>query len=388
MDSMRHSLRSLGHLSWAGTLFLAVACSGPGGSTAGPREQDKVLQAESVTPEEAKYRDALKKFNDEVVPAAEKEGEMNWYACTEADEAQEMIDEFSKYYPKIRVNHVFGQGFTLVEKIAAESAANKITADSYICGITSARNLTNREGIGMVPDPPSALTPNVIWNWQPVEGNGLRPLWSTNGIAGITVNPNLVPKDKYPKTWWDLVRDPFWQEQLRKGNVGIADPRASGFGHQILYGLRVLKESEYGEAYIRQLAELKPKKLATNADEVPRGELAAYIGGSVTTKYRRENLPVELVCPDPGCVQSFLAPATVNGPHPNAAKVWAEFWLTKEGQQFLAEKQWRTIARTDIAVDPSIDWKNMKQLYFASEEHDKPTQAALEWNKQTRVWDY
>jgi iron(III) transport system substrate-binding protein len=361
----------------------------PGGGSAGPREQDKVLQQTgSLTPQQTAYRDALKKFNDEVVTAAEKEGEMNWYACTEADEAQEMIDEFNKFYPKIRVNHVFGQGFTLVEKIAAEAAANKITADSYICGITSARNLTNREGIGMLANPPSALNPDVQWNWPPVEGNGLRPLWSTNGIAGLTVNTNMVPKDKYPKTWWDLVRDPYWQDQIRRGNVGIADPRASGFGHQILYGLRLLNEAEYGETYIKQLAELKPKKLATNADEVPRGELAAYIGGSITTKYRREKLPVELVCPEPGCVQSFLAPATVNGPHPNAARVWAEFWLTREGQQFLAEKQWRTIARTDIPVDPAIDWKNMKQLYFASEEHDKPTQAALEWNKQTRIWDY
>lgn len=386
---MNPLVKRCNYLAWASVLLMAVACGGPGGGgPVGPREQEKVLQSQTLTPEQARYRDALEKFNKEVVPAAEKEGEMNWYACTEADEAQEMIDHFNKYYPKVSVNHVFGQGFTLVEKIAAEAAAGKLTADSYICGITSARNLSNREGIAFAPEPPSALNPDVVWNWQPIEGNGLRVLWSTNGVAGLTVNTNLVPKDKYPKTWWDLVKDPYWADLIRKGLVGIADPRASGFGHQILYSLRLVHTDTYGEDYIRQLADLKPKKLATNADEVPRGELHAYIGGSVTVKYRRENLPVELVCPAPGCVQSFLAPATIKGPHPNAARVWAEFWLTKEGQQFLAERQWRTIARTDIPVDPSLDWKNTPQLYFASEEHDKPTQAALEWNKTTRVWDY
>ena len=65
--------RWLARCSWAGAALLVVACGGPGGGTAGPREQDKVLEQSSLTPQQTAYRDALKKFNDEVVPAAEKE---------------------------------------------------------------------------------------------------------------------------------------------------------------------------------------------------------------------------------------------------------------------------------------------------------------------------
>lgn len=373
----------------AGTMLLTGLACGSTAAVPQDREQDKILQADkaALTPEQVKYRDALKKFNDEVVPAAKKEGELNWYACTVADDAERLIKHFNKYYPEITVNHIYGPGFSLVEKIAAEAAANKLTADTYICGITSARNLSNRPGIGFAPDPPSALNPDVKWNWAPIEGNGLRVLWSTNGIAGVTVNTKLVPKDKYPKTWWDLVRDPYWQDLIRKGLVGVADPRASGFGHQIMYSLRMLHTKDYGEQFIKELAALKPKKFSTTANEVERGELYAYIGGSIAQSARDNKDSIELVCPAPGCAQSFLAPATVNGPHPNAARVWAEFWLTKEGQEFLRDRYY-TINRTDIPVPAELDWKNYPQLYFASEEHDKPTQDALQWNRDSKVWEY
>ncbi|GEM_PF-4176105 len=370
----------------AAVLAGATACaSAP--VAVGPREQDQILKSDQaqLTPAQVKYRDALKKFQDEVVPAAKKEGEMNWYACTQAEEAELLIKHFNRYYPEITVNHVYGLGFSLVEKINAEVAANKVTADSYICGITSARSLAAKAGTTLTPDPPSALNTDVKWNWQPIEGNLV--LWSTNGIAGIKVNTKLVPKEKYPKSWWDMVKDPYWVDLIKRGLVGLQDPRASGFSHQIFYGLRVIQK-EYGEDFVRQFAALKPKLFTTaNTNETERGELYAYIGTSVSGQNVDNKDPVELVCPLPGCVQSFLAPATLKGPHPNAARVWAEFWLTKEGQEYLRDRYY-TIDRTDIPVPANLDWKNYPQIYFAGAEHDKPTADALQWNKETKIWDY
>jgi iron(III) transport system substrate-binding protein len=356
---------------------------------AAPREQATVVakKDEELTPDQRKYRDALKEFQETVVPAAKKEGELNWYACQLADETEQWIKHFNKYYPEIAVNHIYGPGPTLVEKIATEVAAGQVTADTYICGVTSARNLSTRPNVAFAPNPPSALNPDVKWNWPPTEGNGLRVLWATNGIAGLYVNTKLVPKDKYPRTWWDLVRDPYWVDLFKRGLVGMADPRASGFGHQVLYGLRVLHKNDYGEPFVRELAALKPVKYITSASEVERGERYANIGAAVTVTARSNKDPVELVCPEPGCVQSFLAPATIKGPHPNAARVWAEFWLSKEGQEFLRDIYY-TIDRTDIPVPAELDWKNFKQLYFASEDHDAPAAEALTWNRDSKLWEY
>jgi iron(III) transport system substrate-binding protein len=368
--------------------LLASACS-PQVAPSTPREVQSALGTpeSQLTPAQQTYRTTLKDFNDTVVPAAKKEGTVNWYSCQLPEDTERLIKTFNKYYPDITVNHIYGPGPTLVERIAAEVAAGQVTADTYTCGITSARSLSQRPNVAFAPNPPSIMNPDVKWNWEPMEGNNLLPRWSTNGIAGLTVNTKFVAKDKYPKTWWDLLKDPFWVDLFNRGLVGIADPRASGFGHQILYGLRVLKKDEYGESFVSQLASFKPTKYITAANEIERGERYANIGGSISTANRQNSDPLELVCPAPGCVQSFLAPVSVKGPHPNATRVWTDFWFTKEGQEGLRDSYF-TINRTDVSVPPDLDWKNFPQLYFASEEHDKPAADALTYNKESRLWDY
>jgi len=70
------------------TTMLIGACSSAPQAAVGPREQQSVLTTpdNQLTPEQRTYRDALKEFQDTVVPAAKKEGELNWYACQQADE--------------------------------------------------------------------------------------------------------------------------------------------------------------------------------------------------------------------------------------------------------------------------------------------------------------
>jgi iron(III) transport system substrate-binding protein len=374
-------------LAVLGATMLIGACAPQ--AAVGPMEQQSILtrKDEELTPEQRSYRDVLKEFQASVVPAAKKEAELNWYACQLVDETEQWIKHFNRYYPEITVNHVYGPGPTLVEKISTEVAAGQVTADTYTCGVTSARNLTTRPGVAFAPNPPSALNPDIKWNWPPLEGNGLRVLWATNGIAGLYVNTNLVLKERYPKKWSDLVRDPYWIDLFNRGLVGLSDPRASGFGHQVIYGLRVLHADAYGEPFVRELAALKPVKYVTSTAEVERGDRYANIGAAVTSVARNNKDPVALVCPEPGCVQSFLAPATIKGPHPNAARLWAEFWLSKEGQEFLRDTYY-TINRTDVPVPVELDWRNFQQLYFASEEHDAPSAEALAWNRASKLFDY
>src|SRR3982074_2289148 len=172
---------------WAMVLSAAVLGACAPQAAVGPREQQSVLTKpdDQLSPEQKKYRDAVKEFQDTVVPAAKKEGELNWYACQLADETEQWIKHFNKYYPEITVNHIYGPGPTLVEKIATEVAAGQVTADTYTCGVTSARNLSTRPGVAFAPNPPSVLNPDIKENWPPTEGNGLRVLWATNGIAGL-----------------------------------------------------------------------------------------------------------------------------------------------------------------------------------------------------------
>jgi iron(III) transport system substrate-binding protein len=373
--------------AWVG---LAVACAPSAPVDVGPREQERILQQvpETLTPEQRKYRDALKEFSDTVVPAAKKEGQINWYSNLDAQDTDRWIKTFNKYYPDIQVNAIYGDGFNLVEKIAAESAAGRVQADTYVSGINTARDL-GRRGLGVAANPPSALNPDVKWNFPISEGDGVRIFWATNGIGGFVVNTKFIPPERYPKTWWDVVRDPYWADMTKRGLVMITDPRRTGMSQQVLYGLRVLKKDEYGENYFRELAAMKLKYAPSGGGDVlENGEVYAHWGGSISPSSFLGKAPLKLLCPAPGCVQSYLAPVMIkNAPHPNAARVWTEFWLTREGQEFIASLGY-TVNRSDVPVPPETDWKNFPQMFISTEDHDPGLAAGRKYNADSKLWDY
>src|SRR5207253_6829086 len=66
--------------------------------------------------------------------------------------------------------------------------------------------------------------------------------------------------------------------------------------------------------------------------EVARGELHAMLGGPWRVEYSLGTVPITKLCLEPGCVstQSPLFAVVKNAPHPNAAKVFVDFVLSRE----------------------------------------------------------
>src|SRR5213594_738197 len=71
----------------------------------------------------AKFQTAMAEWKSKIVPAAKKEGEVIWYSCAQATEAEGTITTFNKIYPDIQVSQVLSPGFQLVEKISTEASA-------------------------------------------------------------------------------------------------------------------------------------------------------------------------------------------------------------------------------------------------------------------------
>src|SRR5438128_10913324 len=76
-----------------------------------------------TTASAAKYQTAMAEWKSKIVPAAKKEGEVIWYSCAQATEAEGTIKAFNNAYPDIQVSPVLGPGHQLVEKISTEVAA-------------------------------------------------------------------------------------------------------------------------------------------------------------------------------------------------------------------------------------------------------------------------
>ena len=57
---------------------------------------------------QAKFQAATAEWKNKIVPAAKKEGEVIWYSCAQATEAEGTIKAFNKAYPDIQVSQVLG----------------------------------------------------------------------------------------------------------------------------------------------------------------------------------------------------------------------------------------------------------------------------------------
>ena len=65
----------------------------------------------------------------ELIEAAEKEGSLTYYTANFAEVEQEVIKEFNKRFPKIKVAMVRAPGGQLITRIKTEAAAGKLAAD-------------------------------------------------------------------------------------------------------------------------------------------------------------------------------------------------------------------------------------------------------------------
>jgi iron(III) transport system substrate-binding protein len=371
----------------AGSLVIS-ACQGQTASapTAAPTLSPQ--QQANLTPEQAVYQKARAEFDGVIVPAAKKEGELSWYTCRQADEAEPMMKFFNQQYPDISVTYIYGPGNALVEKIVAEGAAGKVQADSYLCGGTSARNLAGRD-MSEPFIPPSALDPSIEYHFPVILSSTKLTVWQVSP-RGIGLNTSLIPEDKLPKTWWDALKDPYWVDLFKRNLVAIYDPRISGGDtHIISYGLRVLNPTDYGEEWVKLLASYKPRIVnVSTLDSVLRGEFYAVFGVGQTFKNNLNNDPLTTHCPQPGCTATQVIPVTIRGgPHVNAAKVWAEFWLTKPAQEFMA-KNGEAVARKDVPSHPSMDLATHPLMFWYDDDHEMPVRENIKWITDSKLFDY
>ena len=65
----------------------------------------------------------------ELIEAAEKEGQLTLYTADFAETQQEVIKEFNKRFPKVKVAMVRAPGGQLITRIKTEAAAGKLGAD-------------------------------------------------------------------------------------------------------------------------------------------------------------------------------------------------------------------------------------------------------------------
>ena len=276
---------------------------------------------------------------EKIVEAAKKEGQLSIYISG----YEEILPDFQKEFPEIKVNPVTGRGSQIGQRLIAERRAEKFLAD-----IVSSGGVTTYQQLfpAKVFDPikPALLLPEIndLSKWYQGKHHYTDPenqyVLSYVGSAtygSVTYNTKLVNAKDF-KSYWDLL-NPKW-----KGKTISRDIRAPGPGSgnaRLFYHL-----PDVGTSFIRKLYTEMDVTLFRDyrqgTDWLAVGKAAICFFCEVDVS-KQQGLPVETFGPGTfkegaGLVQQFGTIGLVNrAPHPNAAKVYINWLLSRRGQMAL-----------------------------------------------------
>lgn len=303
----------------------------------------------------------------DLVAAAKKEGKIVLYTANFLDTEQAVLKRFAQRFTGIQIEIVRAPTGSLITRIKTEAAANKIIADVIdISDRVQARGMTDL--FAPYAPPNAADYPELV-------RTGDR-LWPRSGNAWtIAYNPELV-KDP-PKSWADLAKPEFGKLHLGQTVV------AAGGGP---FARAMFERKVLGDEYWTKQAALKPVLFPSQApmvDAIIRGEIAiAPLVTVLAIPLAAQGAPLKwFFAPEGVPVTVFCAGLAKGAGHPNAAKLFLDWSLSREGQAFLVELG-SFSAMTNAPMPPGVDGAAIKTWYPDDEEITKILASWTDdWNK-------
>jgi len=305
----------------------------------------------------------------ELIEAAEKEGSLTYYTANFTEVEQEVVKEFNKRFPKIKVAIVRAPGGQLITRIKTEAAAGKLAAD-----------VVDHSDRGLMKD-----IADLFQDYTPPNAADYRPdaLVSPKFWPGVTLgwaiayNTQLVKNA--PKTWMDLTKPEYKDKQIGQ----VVGPSGGTTWTRIMFERQVLGEDYWKKQAALGIA-LFPSGAPTS-DSLVRGEIsiAPLLYNIIYTKIV-ERAPAEAIfAPEGVPIIPYADGITKTSKSPNAAKLFMNWRLSKEGQAFAITKLGNITSLKDPPAFPKgWDPKVVKVWVPNFEQFEKLRDTWLEeWNK-------
>ena len=277
---------------------------------------------------------------------AKKEGTLTWYiAQVDTDTAELMGRAFTKQYPGVTVQVIRTTG-----QVAYQRLMQDLKNNSPQCDVFSTTDISHM---------PALKARNALAEFAPQNAKDLAPAFkglteeglyypSTSTLMLLIYNTQRVKAEEAPKSWTDLL-DPKW-----RGRAAFGHPAFSGY-----VGVwTVALTKQYGWQYFDKLAKNKPQIGRSGNDPITMlngGERDVGLGPLATTMLMQDKgNPIAIQYPTDGAVLC-IGPSAVlaNAPHPNAARLFAEWLLSREFAQVCADARVDPV-REDVTTKPGV----------------------------------
>lgn len=283
---------------------------------------------------------------EKIVAEAKKEGQVTLYSFGFTGDIGSAVAQGFRNAYGIKVDIVTGIGTVLMERIRSEASAKKFIADTYD---TSAVFVAQAKAGGLTVSAGELPVLNEnVWQVHPRMDKEGHIFGTTIAVTTLYVNTSLVKAGDEPKSYKDLL-DPRW-----KGKIVTPVPATTP--NAIRAYVAYKKYGVLDDAYWSQLAKQELKIAPTIRDldsMLARGEAAVEVSGvdSTVNPFIKGGAPVKPINVAEGLVVSTGAPAIAivkNGPHPNATRLFLNWFFSLEGQKAYHQTRSSTSPRKDL----------------------------------------
>ena len=313
------------------------------------------------------------------VEKAFAEGALVHYAPDTETAMAAYLTEFRKAFPQISTTYLRLQTGALYARLSAERQGRTYVPDTLILTeIGFALDFQKRGGFQLYHSPEMAF-------YQPHQKSTPEGYftWDNQIIAGIAYNPNVVSAEDAPKSWKDMANQ-------RWANVINFKLSTSGLQHMVWYMLRGL----YGPEYWTKIAELKPRGFDSYVQQYDRTisgqdhviSTAQYSGYLIA---KAKGAPITFVIPPEGLgVAPGVLGVVDRAPHPEAASLFVDWYLSQPGQTIMTRTTQNYSARADVPPPPGGQALNDFKLMIPEDwEAFLKThgQFVREWDRMTGI---
>jgi len=267
-----------------------------------------------------------------LIEGAKKEGKLVWYTALSIQDAEVLTKRFEQLYPFVKTETLRLVTDALLTKILTEARAGVFNAD--VIEIPGIEGLLEKYASPEAKAYPASMK----------DSDGT---WTSFFIHTLVLvyNTQLVKKEELPRSYEQLI-NPKWKQK-----IALRDEDFETFGMM----LKVMGR-EKGLNFMRRLSaqgvELR-NSFTLAVQGVASGEVALGMNlyGTHTEEFKKKGAPVDWIPME--FVLTTVEPLAVGAraPHPNAARLFVDFLLSKEAQTIMRERS-RIPSRPDVPPDP------------------------------------
>lgn len=312
---------------------------------------------------------------DKAVEAAKKEGKVVVSVPASAELRKGLEEGFKRRFG-IEVEAVAARGAAIVRKIIEESRAGVRYFDIHIGGSESVVTGLLPEGILEPVEPwlilPEVKDPKQWWGGHIWVDKAKRYVYSFQAYQTVTLwhNSELMKAEEV------LSFDDLLNPKL-KGKIGFLDPRTPGSGASMWSYLREIKGEEFLKKLVGQKLVLSRDQRLL-AENLAKGKINLVVGVTYYSllPFFKAGLPVKPLSSTPReglYVSGGSGHLTIikNPPNPNAAKLFVNWLLSKEGQEIFSKSLGQATRRLDVdtqwlkevGILPAKDGLTLEQYY-------------------------